>query len=426
MPLCEATFSCSPSEYASSYEIHMPQGTVVAVSQTPTFKAQLDLDFGEHTFYARGVNDDGEGPFKSAQASLQEPYVPLLPGPIGDFSVSLVLTSSTPGGANPTVPTSPGGGTPILDLQSIIDDLDGGQVISSFSNNGGNVQVNLSSAHSLSATDEVRIDYATPDDGTGNYRGTQSVLAVVSSTAFTINDTWVSDDSTATTRYGQKVSEITNDGSTVVTNELGGVNTLKCQITNGDTGFGRWGFIWDYPSDFVQGEELWVSAEVYFPAASDMTAPGEGGWLKFMRHRTENSGGVNQGYMDYYVDIDSGQPTLRIIKEGVNVWATEDTPTTITDDVWHQHEFYAYFDATGEGSGGDGVSRVWYDGTLEVEYTNATLADAAHLVKSFYFGTYWNGASLQDNHIFVRNLKIYSSDSPPTNTDASGNVFIGA
>lgn len=111
MPQCEATFSCAPSEHATSYEIHRPQGTVIAVSQSPTFTVPLDLPYGTHTFFARGVNVDGEGPFISAQASLQEPYVPLLPGPIGDFSVSLVLTSSTPGGANPAVPTAPGGGT---------------------------------------------------------------------------------------------------------------------------------------------------------------------------------------------------------------------------------------------------------------------------------------------------------------------------
>ncbi|HYW78237.1 MAG TPA: hypothetical protein VE890_01630, partial [Thermoguttaceae bacterium] len=77
-------------------------------------------------------------------------------------------------------------------------------------------------------------------------------------------------------------------------------------------------------------------------------------------------------------------------------------------------------------AGGKGRFRVWRDGKLIFDRTDVpTISETDGVIDYLYLFTYWNNENPPNNHLFVDDLVIATSASPPPNRDASGNTFVG-
>jgi hypothetical protein len=199
--------------------------------------------------------------------------------------------------------------------------------------------------------------------------------------------------------------------------------SAKMSIRTGDGGgFGNWGGIRALSTPLGKGSEIWVRWRQYWPTAFTFSATP---WMKFLRFRTE-VGGVNNGYLDLYVEKANGSGvTYRTIKEVQDVWA-EISNGAIPRDQWITYEVYAKLDNVSVNGGGTGRMRVWIDGVNVQDRTNiTTLTNASALVPSIYFFTYWNNEAPPNNDTYFDDVVVATSASPPTATDSGGRIFIG-
>ncbi len=215
-------------------------------------------------------------------------------------------------------------------------------------------------------------------------------------------------------------------GRTVASAEVAhwGSRSARMEIQEGDGGgFGRWGGILSLDPALPKGSEVWVSLWVYWPASFQFTASP---WMKFLRLHNRTGTGENGGYNDLYVDnADGATSVLRTIKENHDVWAVYDGPS-LPRDQWERYEMYLFIDDKSVDEGGSGRVRIWRNDELIFDRTDVpTITEAQGTINAFYLFTYWNNENPPNNHLFVDDLVIATSDSPPPNFDSAGNRFIG-
>ena len=203
-----------------------------------------------------------------------------------------------------------------------------------------------------------------------------------------------------------------------------GRRCARMAIHKGDKGgFGRWGGVIPIKPALPRGSEIWVRLFVLWPADFEFSAAP---WMKFMRLHNQTGDKKNGGYNDLYVDnADGNKSVLRTIKEGHNIWRTYDGPP-LARDRWESYEVYLFIDNESVDAGGKGRFRVWRDGKLIFDRTDVpTISTANGTVDHLYLFTYWNNANPPTNHLFVDDIVVATSASPPPNRDALGNTCVG-
>lgn len=203
-----------------------------------------------------------------------------------------------------------------------------------------------------------------------------------------------------------------------------GSSSARMAIKEGDGGgFGQWGGIVPISPAPGVGDEIWVRLAIWWPSSFEFSASP---FMKFMRLHNQEGDGSNGGYNDLYVDeANSNTSVLRTIKENHDQWEIYDGDP-IPREQWETYEMYLSIDDTSVDNGGDGRLRVWRDGELIFDRTDVpTVTGPDGKIDGFFLFTYWNNEDPPNNHCFVDDLVIATSDSPPPNTDADGNRFIG-
>ncbi|MBW2465336.1 MAG: hypothetical protein JRH11_27055 [Deltaproteobacteria bacterium] len=203
-----------------------------------------------------------------------------------------------------------------------------------------------------------------------------------------------------------------------------GTQSARMAIEPGDNGgFGDWGAEYSIDPAVPKGGEVWVRVYAYWPSSFAFSASP---YMKFLRLHNRDGAGENDGYNDLYIDDADGPSTvLRCIKEVHDVWQTDEGPA-LPRDAWEHYEMYLYVDDVPVDSGGQGRFRIWRDGALVFDRTDVpTINTADGTVDLFLLFTYWNNEMPPSNHVFIDDVTIATSASPPPNRDAAGNAFIG-
>ncbi|WP_185234534.1 hypothetical protein [Teredinibacter franksiae] len=199
----------------------------------------------------------------------------------------------------------------------------------------------------------------------------------------------------------------------------------KLQIQAGETAFGRWGGVIDFPTALHKGEELWVGMDVFFPEGFDYST--NNGYLKFIRFRNKKSDGTHTGYLDNLIVMPSrNSGTFALLKEGLSYVLEYGSQGAqpIPQGEWFRYEIYMKLDEVPVKNGGASVVKSWLNGALIVEQTEImTLGAATDEVVSFYLFTYWNNGAPKDQHMYVDNIII--TNEKPSAIDGWGNSRIG-
>ncbi|MCH5377070.1 MAG: polysaccharide lyase, partial [Planctomycetes bacterium] len=215
-------------------------------------------------------------------------------------------------------------------------------------------------------------------------------------------------------------------GRTVVSSAKArhGRQSARMAIHAGDKGgFGRWGGIIPIEPALPRGSEIWVRLYVLWPQDFEFSASP---WMKFIRLHNRTASGKNGGYNDLYVDnADGAKSVLRTIKETHDRWKIYDGPALLRDR-WECYEVYLAIDHKSVDAGGEGRFRVWRDDELIFDRTDVpTINTADGVIDYLYLFTYWNNEAPPANHVFIDDLTIATSASPPPCHDAFGNRRIG-
>ena len=195
-------------------------------------------------------------------------------------------------------------------------------------------------------------------------------------------------------------------------------------IDEGDKGgFGRWGGIVPIKPALARGAEIWVRLNVYWPQDFQFSASP---WMKFVRLHNRTGEGSNGGYNDLYVDKANGtHSVLRTIKERHDRWQTYDGPA-LPRGRWETYEVYLFVDHKPVDAGGQARFRVWRDAHLIFDRTDVpTISRPDGTIDYLYLFTYWNNEAPPANHLFIDDLTIATSASPPPSRDQAGNRRIG-
>jgi len=215
-----------------------------------------------------------------------------------------------------------------------------------------------------------------------------------------------------------------------------GSKSCLISINAGETGFGKWGGVINYPSSLGRGDEVWFRVRTYMPAGFNYDADPR---LKFLRIHTKGSDGSNIGYNDVYIMPSGSNPPLYWIYEG-NVGSMQGggnvkygtSADKIQKGVWETYEVYIRFDTAPDrtaptvGNGdGDGVGRVkvWKNGKLLLDHGERTLKQSDAMSGKAHIFTYWNGGSPATQSMYIDDV-VLTSDRPAA-TDANGNAYIG-
>ena len=196
-----------------------------------------------------------------------------------------------------------------------------------------------------------------------------------------------------------------------------GTKIAKLPIEAGDAGFGRWGGIYDLPSNLKKGDEIWVKVSIWFPEGFFYNA---NPWLKFIRVKTPS------GYNDWYIANKGSANPFQFIYEGEQVWSRFGTQNeAIRYNVWETYEMYLKFDNVSTSNGGQALVRVWKNGVLLGEFRDRrTLGNETQEANAVYLFTYWNGENSPSQHLYVDDIVI--TNETPAGRDMHGNPFIGA
>jgi hypothetical protein len=191
-------------------------------------------------------------------------------------------------------------------------------------------------------------------------------------------------------------------------------------IKKGETGFGKWGGSFKFPSSLRQGDEFWFRAWIYYPNGFDFSNTGVG--VKTLRVNTSKSGGGNEGYFDMLTRGSSGvtvniEQTRNEFTNNNPQWKGIGPP--ITTGVWHAFEYYAKLSS----SSGKGVFRAWVDGKLILDDTSSNLISSSSEATFAYLWSYFNGGSGKDQEAYVDDVII--TNETPSAVDSQGNRFIG-
>ncbi len=224
----------------------------------------------------------------------------------------------------------------------------------------------------------------------------------------------------------------THTGSgTTFTNEQVYEGSLagRMSIADGSEGFGEWGGIVDFPSPVAKGGDVWVQLYLRIPAAFQIDTingggPAANGSLKYLRVAQDPNGAGASGYFDLQLIDDAFSDTwnLRMIKENqVTDWQYFGPDGTIVRDQWMRHTLHMHLDDVLPAFGGTSRIRFWQDGVLLVDSaTIQPIVNAAHTCTALYIFTYFNGASTQDQHLYVDDIRVSSSTVPSWATGLEG------
>lgn len=222
---------------------------------------------------------------------------------------------------------------------------------------------------------------------------------------------------------------------------VGGNQSCKMAVNEGDSGFGYWGGRKVLPEKLEKGDEVWARVHVYFPIGFDYNSSSAGNKLKFLRFHTRSSSepsssgcdAGNEGYHDVLIlplglsnDSPGSSNNYVYGKECDWRWFYFGTweNNKIKHGRWETYELYIKFDNIAQSDGGEGIVRVWKDEELLLEVPNIeTLETASSYSDTFLLFTYWNGGSPKTQHLYIDDL-IVTNELPP-NTDSSGNPRIG-
>jgi len=196
-------------------------------------------------------------------------------------------------------------------------------------------------------------------------------------------------------------------------------------IKQGDTGFGTWGGIINYPTLLKKGDQVWFRVRTFMPVGFNYDSYGEGNHLKFMRLHTQDTAGNNEGYNDWYINPKGSTIADQYIFEGEQVWDMFGSSLFApVSGVWETYEFYVKFDNVPVSSGGTGRVRVWKNGILIKDITNRkTLYSATSVSDRAHLFTYWNGGSPATQKMYVDDI-VLTSDTPSAK-DILGNSYVG-
>jgi len=190
-------------------------------------------------------------------------------------------------------------------------------------------------------------------------------------------------------------------------------------IDGGSTGVGDWGGKINFPKNLGEGDEVWLRTFLYFPSGFNFSATGQG--VKTMRVHVKRPDGGNEGYIGTL--IDGG---ITVASEVGNPNFAPNNPSraslgiTVPRGAWHAIEQYIKFSATP----GKAIYRVWQNGKLIFEDTSTrTLRSSSSSADFMYLFTYWNGGAPKSQKAYVDDMIV--TNERPSNTDASGNPFIG-
>jgi hypothetical protein len=205
----------------------------------------------------------------------------------------------------------------------------------------------------------------------------------------------------------------------LINNEIdafSGDQVAKLPIEAGDAGFGRWGGIFDFPSNLKKGDEIWVKVSIWFPEGFFYNA---NPWLKFIRVKTPS------GYNDWYIANKGSANPFQFIYEGEQVWSRFGTQSdAIRYNVWETYEMYLKLDNVSTTNGGEALVRVWKNGLLLGEFRDRrTLGNADQEANAVYLFTYWNGENSPSQHLYVDDIVI--TNETPAQRDKQGNPLIG-
>ena len=232
---------------------------------------------------------------------------------------------------------------------------------------------------------------------------------------------------------GSASDQFTGDATLSIaqnTNVLYGDKAFQMTAPDLSGGFGAWGGRKNFATPLVKGDSAHIQASVYFPSSSfsfDEVFP----HLKFLRLRTETSGGSNVGYQDIYLDREAESREIKHIFEGGGSWTY--SGEFIQYDAWETIEFRVDFDNIPVDSGGEGRVRIWRKKngvmTLIIDVTGTgTLQSATDECPFMYIFSYWNGEPTRpsvDQVCYVDRLVIETDMTKLIETDASGNKIIG-
>ena len=213
-------------------------------------------------------------------------------------------------------------------------------------------------------------------------------------------------------------------------NVFEGAKTFRMFIAQGETGFGQWGGVKQFP-DIAKGSSLQVQFTVYFPSGFAFTA--SSGALKLFRAHVATSVGGNVGYHDILVDdgtFDGTGPRGRLLQNFEGDPGIGRTTTTISDAAQETLEVRIDFDDVALDSAGTGRTRIWRkeSGVMVLiwdETDTKTLNASTDVCDSINLFTYWNGGAPVDSTVYLDRLVIETDLAKLVETDAAGTKIIG-
>ena len=206
-------------------------------------------------------------------------------------------------------------------------------------------------------------------------------------------------------------------------------------------GTDTWGGFASFPSLLHEGDEVWIRAYLYIPPTFNFSAPGGIG-LKTMRTHVRKQGGgdgSNNGYLDALTGAsnmvmwnevspssgtfpcfsDFGNYWDNILGTGVGTHCAPPVGSNITG-AWQAVEQYVKFSSSLD----TGIYRFWQNGVLLFEDThNLTMKASTDESDVFHLFSFHNGTAQATQDAYVDDVII--TNETPSNTDASGNPFIG-
>jgi hypothetical protein len=232
---------------------------------------------------------------------------------------------------------------------------------------------------------------------------------------------------------GDGICDSSNYQSVVSSPVHGGSRALRLQIIGGTTAQMQFGFRLN--NNVYAGGEIWARYYFYPEQGWDWTSNPA---TKTIRFHIRNGNNAHAGYATIYSMMPgnascSASPSNNsyfiIDNETMGpLWMCQNQGSPyqyLTPGEWHSIEIYMKLSSTGTG-----ITRVWHNGTLMIEYLNQSnipsggylhKGDAATHVPHF-FG-YWNGGASKNQYAYVDDFRI--TTDRPSNVDAQGNPMIG-
>lgn len=182
--------------------------------------------------------------------------------------------------------------------------------------------------------------------------------------------------------------------------------------------------------DFQEGDEIWCRFGIFHPSNWDNTMSAASG-SKFFRMRTEVQFAVPRATCTWQLlSNGSAIDAMRTEREGLGAAGQDDVDILdpafggFTLNAINFFEFYVRYSRTT-----NGIVRGWCNNLLAGELTGLETA-GDDFVNLWYHRemllNFYNDGAPQTQSVFVDNYRTRSSRlTPPTNTDASGNLFIG-